>query len=93
MIYDAFDILKEQGVPSGNLHAEVYFLMQSDECRIVKEEVSFNNVINLRLKMEKESVKDLEKRLIEFAVKIVQLVEVLPSTFAGKAFANQLVRS
>jgi hypothetical protein len=43
--------------------------------------------------MEKESVKDLEKRLIEFAVKIVQLVEVLPSTFAGKAFANQLVRS
>lgn len=25
MIYDAFDILKEQGVPSGNLHAEVYF--------------------------------------------------------------------
>ncbi len=25
MIYDAFDILKEQEVPSGNLHAEVYF--------------------------------------------------------------------
>jgi ferredoxin/flavodoxin---NADP+ reductase len=25
MIYDAFDILKEQGVPSGNLRAEVYF--------------------------------------------------------------------
>ena len=25
MIYDTFDILKEQGVPSGNLHAEVYF--------------------------------------------------------------------
>jgi ferredoxin--NADP+ reductase/benzoate/toluate 1,2-dioxygenase reductase subunit len=25
MIYDVFDILKEQGVPSGNLHAEVYF--------------------------------------------------------------------
>jgi ferredoxin--NADP+ reductase/benzoate/toluate 1,2-dioxygenase reductase subunit len=25
MIYDAFDVLKEQGVPSGNLHAEVYF--------------------------------------------------------------------
>lgn len=25
MIYDAFDILKEQGVPSANLHAEVYF--------------------------------------------------------------------
>jgi ferredoxin/flavodoxin---NADP+ reductase len=25
MIYDSFDILKEQGVPSGNLHAEVYF--------------------------------------------------------------------
>lgn len=25
MIYDAFDILKEQRVPSGNLHAEVYF--------------------------------------------------------------------
>lgn len=25
MIYDVFDILKEQGVPSENLHAEVYF--------------------------------------------------------------------
>lgn len=25
MIYDAFDVLKEQGIPSGNLHAEVYF--------------------------------------------------------------------
>ena len=25
MIYDAFDILKEQGIPSANLHAEVYF--------------------------------------------------------------------
>ena len=25
MIYDAFDVLKDQGVPSGNLHAEVYF--------------------------------------------------------------------
>ncbi len=25
MIYDAFDILKEQGVPSANLYAEVYF--------------------------------------------------------------------
>lgn len=25
MIYDAFDVLKEQGAPSGNLHAEVYF--------------------------------------------------------------------
>ncbi len=25
MIYDAFDVLKDQGVSSGNLHAEVYF--------------------------------------------------------------------
>jgi len=25
MIYDVFDVLKEQGVPSENLHAEVYF--------------------------------------------------------------------
>lgn len=25
MIYDVFDILKEQGIPSENLHAEVYF--------------------------------------------------------------------
>jgi four helix bundle protein len=43
--------------------------------------------------MEKEFVKDLENRLIAFAVKIVQFVEELPATFAGKAFANQLVRS
>lgn len=25
MIYDCFDILEEQGVPAGNMHAEVYF--------------------------------------------------------------------
>ncbi len=43
--------------------------------------------------MAKENIKELENRLIAFAVDIVKIVEALPNTFAGKTFANQLVRA
>jgi four helix bundle protein len=36
---------------------------------------------------------ELEDRLVEFAANIVRLIELLPSTIAGKHFAHQLVRS
>jgi four helix bundle protein len=36
---------------------------------------------------------DLEKRLIDFSVKIINLVEKLPNTRAGNHIANQLIRS
>jgi four helix bundle protein len=35
---------------------------------------------------------DLEDRLLEFAAKIVRLVEILPNTKAGNHFAGQLLR-
>jgi four helix bundle protein len=43
--------------------------------------------------VEKEFIKNLENRLIEFAVNIIKLVETLPESYSGKAIANQLVRS
>ena len=36
---------------------------------------------------------DLEDRLVEFAVRIISVVEALPETRAGKHVAGQLVRS
>ncbi len=36
---------------------------------------------------------ELEDRLILFAADVVELIELLPSTTAGKHFAGQLVRS
>ncbi len=36
---------------------------------------------------------DLEERLIEFAVRVVGVVEALPDTKAGNHIARQLVRS
>jgi four helix bundle protein len=40
-----------------------------------------------------KSVKfDLEKRLIDFAVRVIGVVEALPGTRAGNHVANQLVR-
>lgn len=36
---------------------------------------------------------DLDERLIEFASKIIDVTESLPSTIAGKHIAGQLVRS
>lgn len=36
---------------------------------------------------------DLEDRLIEFAVRIIDLAEALPKTAAGKNLSNQIVRS
>jgi hypothetical protein len=36
---------------------------------------------------------DLEERLIDFAVDVINIVEVLPNSKAGSHIANQLVRS
>ena len=36
---------------------------------------------------------DLEERLIDFAVEVIDVVEVLPNSKAGNHIANQLVRS
>ena len=36
---------------------------------------------------------DLEDRLIEFAVKIIQLAESLPNTSAGRHISGQILRS
>jgi four helix bundle protein len=36
---------------------------------------------------------DLEERLIDFAVDVINVVEVLPNSKAGNHIANQLVRS
>ena len=36
---------------------------------------------------------DLDERLINFAVAIIEISEVLPKTFAGNHIASQLVRS
>ena len=36
---------------------------------------------------------DLEERLIDFAVDVIDVVEVLPDSKAGNHIANQLVRS
>jgi four helix bundle protein len=35
---------------------------------------------------------DLEERLIQYALNILEIVERLPNTYAGKYFGNQLVR-
>ena len=36
---------------------------------------------------------DLDERLINFAVSIIELAEMLPQTFAGKHIAGQVIRS
>lgn len=36
---------------------------------------------------------DLEDRLIEFSVTIIEITELLPKTAAGRHFGNQLLRS
>lgn len=36
---------------------------------------------------------DLEDRLIEFAVRVIDLAETLPKTFAGKHIGSQIIRS
>ncbi len=36
---------------------------------------------------------DLQERLIAFSVKILKVVEKLPTSYAGRHFAGQLVRS
>ncbi|MFM2226472.1 MAG: hypothetical protein RJA07_2674 [Bacteroidota bacterium] len=43
--------------------------------------------------MEKNKKYDLEERLIDFAVRIIDVVEALPNTKAGNHLGGQLVRS
>ena len=43
--------------------------------------------------MAKEKDFDLEDRLIDFAVRTIQLTESLPKTKAGRHIAGQLIRS
>ena len=55
----------------------------SDELRLSMVEV----------KMDDEQPQDLENRLIDFAVQIINVIEALPNTKAGNHIAGQLVRS
>ena len=41
----------------------------------------------------REATYDLENRLVEFAVRVIAVVDALPDTRAGKHIASQLVRS
>jgi len=45
-----------------------------------------------KTKKSKDRKYDLEERLIDFAVRIINIVEALPNTRAGNHIANQLVR-
>ncbi|GAI18838.1 unnamed protein product [marine sediment metagenome] len=50
-------------------------------------------ISNVNPKKENKSKKyDLEERLINFAVRIINIVEKLPNTRTGNHIANQLVR-
>ncbi len=46
-----------------------------------------NNELNEKRKF------DLEDRLIDFAIKVIEIVELIPSSRAGSHIAGQLVRS
>jgi len=46
----------------------------------------------MREKSDMEKKYDLEERLIDFAVRIIDMVETLPNTRAGNHVAGQLVR-
>jgi len=43
--------------------------------------------------MDKEKIYDLEERLLEYSVRIIQIVEQLPNTRTGNHVAGQLLRS
>lgn len=45
-----------------------------------------------RSKVEGETRYDLEERLLEYAVRIIRLVDALPATKAGRHVADQLLR-
>jgi four helix bundle protein len=46
----------------------------------------------MKVELDRNKKYDLEKRLIDFAVRIIDLVETLPNTRAGNHIAGQLVR-
>ena len=43
--------------------------------------------------MEKDKKFDLEDRLVDFAVRVIEVAESLPNTYAGKHLAGQIIRS
>ena len=43
--------------------------------------------------MEKNRKFDLEDRLVDFAVRVIEVAESLPNTYAGKHLAGQIIRS
>ena len=43
--------------------------------------------------MKKDKKFDLENRLVDFAVRVIEVAESLPSTYAGKHLAGQIIRS
>ena len=48
---------------------------------------------NLERRSDRSPVYDLEERLLDYAVRIIRLVEALPNTRAGNHVAGQLLRS
>ena len=43
--------------------------------------------------MDKDKKFDLEDRLVDFAVRVIEVAESLPNTYAGKHLAGQIIRS
>ena len=55
--------------------------------------IDYPNVRNFLIKRCAMTKFNLENRLIDFAVSIVQLVEMLPANKVGNHLGNQLLRS
>jgi four helix bundle protein len=60
------------------------FGVQKRECLISNDEGKYFIIM---------SKYDLEERLIDFAVTIIQMADQIPKTLAGRHLANQIVRS
>ena len=69
---------------NGRLSAKEIQMNIDKECRIMKR--------NDKTSKNKHRKYDLEERLIDFAVRIINVVEALPNTRAGNHIAGQLVR-
>jgi four helix bundle protein len=54
-------------------------------------DIPFN--AKLRYIIMKNQKFDIQNRLVKFAILIMEIVEMLPKTYTGRHFKNQLVRS
>lgn len=52
-----------------------------------------NEIKNITEEGRKKRTFDLEERLIDFSIKVIDVVESLPNTRTGNHLANQLIRS